>query len=188
MFPPPSYNPFVNDYENARFIQQARAVRKAQMLYSDVKRKSWLRQKFAHITGHPKHLKDLSQVRQNSNLASYHPLGIQSVRVDSIVGSENRANDFDDNFLPVNSYNAERWAKIAELMLLNVSLPVVDLIKLNDYYFVRDGHHRVSVARYFGQKDIDANVVEMVIVSPDFEKQSANIKKPLTMETQACTG
>lgn len=188
MFPPPYYNLFIADDENTRLAQQARAVRKAQMLYSDVKRKSWWRQKFARLTGQSRHLKDLSQVRQHNILANFHPLGIQSVRIDCIVGSENRAKDFDDYFLPVKNHNAERWAKIAELMLLDVNLPAIDLIKVNDTYFVRDGHHRVSVARYFGQKHIDANVLEMVVVPPDIEAQPAKAGKGMAMEAQGCPG
>jgi hypothetical protein len=185
MFPPPSFNPFMTDDEDTR-IRQALAVRKAQMLYGDLKRKSWWRQKFAHLKGQSRHLKDLSQVRQNNFLANYHPIGIQSVRIDCIVGSENRANDFDDNFLPVKNHNSERWAKIAELMLLNVNLPAVDLIKVNGTYFVRDGHHRVSVARYFGQRHIDANVLEMVVAPPELEIQLAKAEEVMTMEAQAC--
>lgn len=188
MFPPPVYTSFITNDENTRFVQQARAVRKAHMLYSDVKRKSWWRQKYLRLTGQSRRLKDLSQLRQHNILANYHSLGIQSIQIDCIVGSENRSDDFDDNFLPVKNHNAERWAKIAELMLLNVNLPAVDLIKVNDNYFVRDGHHRVSVARYFGQKQIDANVLEMVVVPPDFETRSIKAEKGMTMEAQACTG
>jgi hypothetical protein len=33
------------------------------------------------------------------------------------------------------------------------------LIQVGDDYFVRDGHHRISVARAFGREQIDAEVI-----------------------------
>jgi hypothetical protein len=35
----------------------------------------------------------------------------------------------------------------------------VALIQVGDVYFVRDGHHRISVARALGQAYIDAKVI-----------------------------
>lgn len=186
MFPTQFYNPMVDDDENARFAQQKKAIRGAHLHYIDIKRKSTWRQILARLTGHPNHLKDLSQVREHKITTNYQPLGIRPIRIDCIVGSENRANDFDKNFLPVNNNIEERWVNIAELMLLHVTLPPVDLIKVNNYYFVRDGHHRISVARYFGQNFIDANVFEMVIESNDFEAQPGKAEATLEIKTQAC--
>ena len=42
------------------------------------------------------------------------------------------------------------------------ALPPVDLMKIGEIYFVRDGHHRVSVARALGARDIDAYVTEVI--------------------------
>jgi hypothetical protein len=67
-----------------------------------------------------------------------------------------------------------------------VNLPAVDLIKVNGTYFVRDGHHRVSVARFFGQRHIDANVLEMVVAPPELETQPTKAEEVMTMEAQAC--
>jgi hypothetical protein len=187
MFPPPFYNPFVNDDENGKFAREVKAVRIARLRYLDIKRKSWWRQKLSRLIGRSSRLKELSELNDQYRFVSYHPLGVQSVKIDDIIGSENRADDFDDRFLPVKNHNAERWVKIAELTLLNMTLPAVDLIKLNDAYFVRDGHHRISVAKYFGQNHIDANIIEMVVERPDFEQQAFEVEEALVMKAQTCS-
>jgi hypothetical protein len=187
MFPPPFYNPFVNDDEKGKFVLEMKAVRTARLRYLDIKRKSWWMQKLSALIGHSSRLKEFSEVYDHYRFVNYHPLGIQSVKIDSIIGSENRANDFDNRFLPVKNHNAERWVKIAELTLLNVTLPAVDLIKVNDTYFVRDGHHRISVAKFFGQNHIDANVIEMVVEPLFFEPQAAEAEEALVMQAQTCS-
>jgi hypothetical protein len=187
MFPPPVFNPFDSNQENGKFARETKAVRIAHLRYNDIKRKSWLRQKFASLIGRPKRLKKLSQIQEKQSFVNYYPLGIQSVKVDNIIGSENRADDFDDEFLPINNHNADRWIKIAELMLLNVTLPAVELIKVNDQFYVRDGHHRISVAKNFGQKHIDANVFELVVASLDFKPQPTEAEEALVMQAQACS-
>jgi hypothetical protein len=187
MFPPPIYNQFLNNQESSRIAQQTKAVRTAHLRYQDAKRRSWWRQKFAALIGRPHHLCELSQVREQNSFINYRPAGIRSVTIDSIVGSENRADDFDDRFLPVKNHDAERWIRIAELMLLNVTLPAVDLIKVNEFYYVRDGHHRISVAKYFGQKHIDANVVELVVEPHNFEPQEIDIGEAVALNSPSCS-
>ncbi len=187
MFPAPFYNPFVNENGYDEFIQQTKAARSAQLHYLNVKRKSWWFQKFARLTGRRSRLMDLSQLREHNSIVNSHLLGIQPVDINCIVGSENRADDFDDHFLPVKNHNSERWIKIAELMLLNVPLPAVDLIKVNDVYYVRDGHHRISVAKHFGQKNIDAIVTEMVLEPFDFELKPAHPAMAVAICAQTCS-
>jgi hypothetical protein len=55
------------------------------------------------------------------------------------------------------------------------SLPPVDLIQVGDAYFVRDGHHRISVARALGQQDIEAKVIVWQVTgSLTWETQTQN--------------
>ena len=42
------------------------------------------------------------------------------------------------------------------------ALPPIDVYRIGDAHFVRDGHHRVSVARALGIKEIDAHVTEII--------------------------
>jgi hypothetical protein len=87
-----------------------------------------------------------------------HSLGLRSVEVNAIVGTESRADDFDPQFNPRADRIRDRWVRIAELRLRQAYLPAVELIQVGSEYFVRDGHHRISVARALGVSFIDAQV------------------------------
>ncbi len=88
--------------------------------------------------------------------------GIRTVPIAQIVGSAtNRYADFDRAFLPAQVRTKSRWKRIDQLRMAGEVLPPVQLFKLGDLYFVRDGHHRISVARETGQEFIDAEVIEV---------------------------
>jgi hypothetical protein len=93
---------------------------------------------------------------------SEHALGLRVVPLDAIVGTIDRGRDFDREFRPTSRRVRSRWEHIAAAMRRGESLPPVDLVKVGELYFVRDGHHRVSVARALGLSDIDAYVTEVV--------------------------
>jgi len=93
--------------------------------------------------------------------------GVQEVPVNRIVGTtSNRYTDFDRAFLPSQARTKARWKNIDELRLRDVNLPPVQVYQVGEVYFVRDGHHRVSVARQTGQDYIDAEVIEMQTRAP----------------------
>jgi hypothetical protein len=87
--------------------------------------------------------------------------GMRTVEVEKIVGSVGRCRDFDESFLPVKVNMSQRWGRVDRAYHQGVELPAVSLYKIGDTYFVRDGNHRVSVARYHGAAAIDAEVVEI---------------------------
>ncbi len=89
-------------------------------------------------------------------------LGVQIVSLDKIVGSEGRSHDFDNQFWPLREHNRDRWVNIAQVMNSKKGLPPVQLIHTKAGYFVRDGHHRLSVARAVGQAAIEAEVISYV--------------------------
>jgi hypothetical protein len=90
-----------------------------------------------------------------------HDIGLQVVPLDAIVGSVDRAADFDRGFRPTSPRLRSRWERIAAAQRRGESMPPVSLFKIGDLYFVRDGHHRVSVAKSLGRSDIDAYVTEV---------------------------
>ena len=90
-----------------------------------------------------------------------HSLGIQQVELDAIVGSVGRYHDFDAAFLPRQAQTKPRWLSINRAHYEDVSLPPVELYRLGETYFVKDGNHRVSVARERGQSFVDAVVTEV---------------------------
>jgi hypothetical protein len=89
-------------------------------------------------------------------------LGLQSVPLDTIVGTVDRTGGgFDRQFRPTSSHVRGRWERIAGMMRRGESLPPISLYRVGDVHFVRDGHHRVSVARALGRHDLDALVTEV---------------------------
>ena len=84
------------------------------------------------------------------------------VQLDAIVGSVDRRRDYDRRFRPTSSRSRGRWEQIAAAARRGESFPPIDLLKVGELYFVRDGHHRVSVARALGRSDIDAYVTEVL--------------------------
>src|SRR3954452_9399678 len=88
-------------------------------------------------------------------------LGLTIVPLDSIVGTVDRAADFDRGFRPTSPRLRSRWERIAAAQRRGEALPPISLYKVGDLHFVRDGHHRVSVAKSLGRQDIDAYVTEI---------------------------
>jgi hypothetical protein len=82
-----------------------------------------------------------------------------TVPIRQIRGSEGRAVDFDAEFRPLHRQTQGRWLSIATACLKGITMPPVELIQVGDIYYVRDGHHRISVARAMGQEYIEAEVV-----------------------------
>jgi hypothetical protein len=87
--------------------------------------------------------------------------GMRTVEVEKIVGSVGRCRDFDSSFLPVRVSMSGRWGRVDRAYHRGVELPAVSLYKIGESYFVVDGNHRVSVARYHGVAAIDAEIVEI---------------------------
>lgn len=88
-------------------------------------------------------------------------LGVQLIPLDQIVGSVDKVRDFDRRFRPTSDRSRQRWERLAEKSRLGEYLPPIDVYKLGNLYFVRDGHHRVSVARAQGASHIEAHVSEI---------------------------
>jgi hypothetical protein len=89
-------------------------------------------------------------------------LGLQTIELDSIVGTVDRAREFDRRFRPTSSRVRSRWERIATAQRRGQAMPPIDVYRIGEVHFVKDGHHRVSVARALGYKDIDAYVTEVI--------------------------
>ena len=88
-------------------------------------------------------------------------LGMKTVPVKLIVGSESRYQDFDNRFFPKKMHLKTRWEHIDMAHIKDINLPPITLYELGGLYFVRDGNHRVSVAKAKGVEFIDAEVVSL---------------------------
>ena len=93
-------------------------------------------------------------------------IGITSIAIASIVGTVDRRKEFDREFRPTSSRARARFERIAEASRRGVSLPPIDVYRVGELHFVRDGHHRVAVARAQGRDRVDAHVVEVLTRVP----------------------
>jgi hypothetical protein len=89
-------------------------------------------------------------------------IGLQSIPLDSIVGSVERTRDFDRGFRPTSDRTRGRWERIATAARQGEAFPPIDVYRIGEVHFVKDGHHRVSVARAQGLDTIDAYVTEVL--------------------------
>ncbi|MBR6080806.1 MAG: transcriptional regulator [Treponema sp.] len=87
--------------------------------------------------------------------------GMQVVPIKLIVGSEGRYKDFDNHFFPKSNFLKARWERVDSAVLQSITLPPISLYEAGGLFFVRDGNHRVSVAKMKGQEYIDAEVVSL---------------------------
>ena len=89
-------------------------------------------------------------------------LGLQTIPLDSIVGTVDRSREFDRAFRPTSSRVRPRWERIAMAQRKGQAMPPIDVYRIGELHFVKDGHHRVSVARELGHEVIEAYVTEVI--------------------------
>ncbi len=129
----------------------------------------------------------LNDVKQLIRPINETYLGMKVIPIDKIIGSEGRYKDFDNNFFPKSSHLRHRWEHVDEAAIKSITLPPIKVYEIDGLYFVRDGNHRVSVAKARGTEFIDAEVVtlqsEIKLKKPnnmnDIVKQIINYEKRL---------
>ena len=109
----------------------------------------------ARLSGRPNALHELPGWAQPDGRVA----GTLIVSLRAIVGTEGRSRDFDAAFRPLRSHLRERWVSVAAARRMGLALPPVELLRHGGEYYVRDGHHRISVARAMGQVEIEARIV-----------------------------
>ena len=108
----------------------------------------------------PNRLLSFDDVRRERVANNRLHRGTRVVEVDEIVGSVGRHDEFDRSFLPARASVGHKWKRIDRAFHRTEDLPPIKLYKLKEAYFVVDGHHRVSVARYHDVPTLEATVAE----------------------------
>jgi len=147
----------MNDSYDNEFLNRARGD------FLHARFKAFMNSVWAVIAGRPNQLLSFDEVKEKLRLGGPIYGGVKTIRMDQIVGSLNRYQDFDRAFLPTQSETAERWQRVGLAYYKDISLPPILLYKVGQVYFVVDGHHRVSVAREQGQEFIEAEVRECAV-------------------------
>ena len=146
--------------------------------FERARRRAFVARVVARLRRDPKGsgMASFDEVRRLARADNRSYLGLRIVEVSKIVGSVGRHREFDGRFMPTKAIFF-KWKRVDRAFRRGVDLPPVSLYKLGDSYFVHDGNHRVSVARYHGVEWMDAEVTEFrprlvddpVSSSPDAE-------------------
>jgi hypothetical protein len=132
-------------------------------LFNRARRWAWWRRLWRGLSGSSNALLTSDALLAGATPVVQRVPGVQQVALDQIVGSEGRAHEFDREFGPLQEHTQERWQRVAAAWLAGDPLPPVRLIQVGDRYLVRDGNHRISVARALGAMTVEA-VIEQRFV------------------------
>lgn len=128
--------------------------------------KGFWREVISWLTQSSNDLLPFDEIRKRLPFKGQHDVGLCQISIDQIIGSVGRYHDFDRAFLPRYRHTAVRWMSIDSAHLQDIELPPIEVYQVGTVYFVRDGNHRVSVARKRGQTFIDAYVTVIEVSVP----------------------
>ncbi len=145
--------------------------------FSRARRRAFWQKLRNWFTGKDNDLLPLDEVRQNIPIEGPHYRGLKTIPIEKIVGSAGRYHEFNRAFLPMQDHTEDRWVNIGRAHYQDVTLPPIEVYKMGEVYFVKDGNHRVSVAHDRGQAFMDAFVTEIDIpVSLTTETRRADLQ------------
>lgn len=154
-----------------RQVYSSEAPDAAEKAFSRARREAVIRRAWARARRDPDsvRLQPFEPARARSRGSEKVYLGVRRIPISSIVGSVARGGDFDNHFLPLKEDLQERWKKVYRAFvraeLLGEKMSPLSLYRIGDGYFVKDGNHRISVARLLGYGALDAEV--SVLGGPD---------------------
>jgi len=136
-------------------------VNKEIFLYCQALILGTLHRLWATLNRRSTHMPELDETLCCNQIDGSHYAGVHPVEIDHIHGSEGKGDAFDSNLYPTKEITRSRWLEIAKELLHSRDLPPVNLVEVEGEYFVRDGHHRISIARSQGQLYIEAEIINM---------------------------
>jgi nucleotide-binding universal stress UspA family protein len=163
--------------DNKSKIEYSRALED----FRQARAKARMQHFWAAITGESLDLLRFDEITQKMQTHSLSSKGVKDIPLSAIVGSVNRYQDFDRNFLPLRDNDEERWANVKAAMTSpgSTGLPPILVYKIGEVYFVLDGNHRVSIAKQMGIDHIEAYVTEIqtkVPLTPDDSPEDIILK------------
>lgn len=136
----------------------------AQFDFSRARRRRVLSQLTNRLRGEPSDFNVIlpfEEVVEALGRRSERQVGLETIELDSIVGTVDRGREFDRRFLPTSGRVRSRWERIATAQRRGESMPAISVFRIGGLHFVRDGHHRVSVARALGHTHIEAFITQV---------------------------
>ncbi len=156
-----SYSTAINEFHRARNQAQLRVL-------------------LAKLRGEPTELLDFEEVRKRLRAQGMIERGLKQIPLNAIVGSLGRYHDFTRDFLPKQDHMKDRWARVRMAFTGLEGIPPIEVYQIGEAYFVKDGNHRVSVARQLGATHIQAYVTEVksrVPLTADIDPDTLIIKE-----------
>jgi uncharacterized protein (TIGR00730 family) len=154
---------------------------KSDEAFSQARRRVFFQRVLGFFTRHPPStLLSLEQVRSKLRIHGQHYRGTETIPIDRIVGSVGRYREFNREFLPTQEFLRNRWKRVYEVAHGLTGFPPIDVYQIGDVYFVRDGHHRVSVLSELGATSVEATVTELetpVPMSADIAEHDLDLKE-----------
>jgi nucleotide-binding universal stress UspA family protein len=129
--------------------------------FKRARRRAALQVIMAGVTGRSAELLSYDEVRAKLRAREGSAQVLEDVPLDAIVGSVGRYSDFTRSFLPLQSSAEERWVGVKTAVAGMSGVPPIEVYQIGEVYFVKDGNHRVSVARQMGASHIEAYVTEV---------------------------
>ncbi len=158
--------------QNADVDERVTAANGAIADFRNARRRADLAGVMALLSGQSDRLLRYDEVRKRLKGVEASTSTLQDIPLGAIVGSVGRYHDFNRSFLPLTDSDRSRWVGVKLAMLGMEGVPPIDVYRLGEAYFVRDGNHRVSVARQLGASHINAwvtPVVSRVPFTPDMD-------------------
>jgi hypothetical protein len=131
--------------------------------FSRAHRKSFWRSVLSWVLSSDNELLPFDEVLKRVPRKGQHYIGFKQIETDKIIGSVSRFQEFDRAFLPRQTHTRTRWENIDRAYFQDIILPPIEVYQIGEIFFVKDGNHRVSVARERGQAFMDAYVVQIDI-------------------------
>lgn len=119
---------------------------------------------FGRITGRPYRLLAFETVKKDLNLITHLARGRKEIRLERIIGSVGRYEQFSRALMPLDARLENRWRNIYHIAQRPRGFPPIQVYQVGEDYFILDGHHRASVARYLGYQHIEAQVIEWIVI------------------------
>lgn len=157
------------------------AYMKSEDEFNRARRKALVEEIVAGINGSNLDLLSFDAVVEKLRLRHTVNCGLQDIPLKQIAGSCGRYADFTRTFTPRRAgRDKERWRQIYTLATTGQGFPPIEVYKVDQVYFVRDGNHRVSVAQELGWETIQAYVTElptMFTLTPQTQPDDLLIKE-----------
>lgn len=129
--------------------------------FQSARTRAFWEEMLALVRGKSAGLMSFEDIRTRLHLTEESYKGLQDIEIEKIVGSVGRYRDFTSSFLPRNGKMQERWSRVYAKVNSMEGVPPIEVYQVGEVYFVRDGNHRVSVAKQIKNKTIEAHVTEL---------------------------